>query len=140
MPRLKMYEVSAEGTGDQFQSYGNWDFGNHTLHRVKLANYSMANTYTNTETKTASVVTAMESAEGDDIRYIYKNVSSVNNRIILSIPNKYKGKSYTIVGVAKKGFGDYSIVEEDLDKFIIETDRDLTITVEISIDLGKQED
>lgn len=140
MTRLKMYEVSAEGTGDQFQSYGNWDFGNYTLHRVKLANYSMANTYTNTETKTASVVTAMESAKGDDIRYIYKNVSSVNNRIILSIPNKYKGKSYTIVGVAKKGFGDYSIVEEDLDKFIIETDRDLTITVEISIDLGKHED
>ena len=76
----------------------------------------------------------MESEIEDSVRYIYKGIKSVDNKIILNIPNKFSGCNYTIVGIAKKGFGDYAVVKEEATRFIIETDREMEMNIEISID------
>lgn len=131
--RLKIHESPPPGTGDLFESYGNWNFKGYTLHNLTIANYTLANTYANTETRTIAEVSALETNSTDNIRYIYKDITSKDNRIVLNIPNEYQGRSYTIVGIAKKGFGDYAIIEESENRFIIETDREITMNIEISI-------
>ena len=131
--RLKIHESPPSGTGDLFESYGNWNFKGYTLHNLTIANYTLANTYANTETRTIAEVSALETNSTDNIRYIYKDITSKDNRIVLNIPNEYQGRSYTIVGIAKKGFGDYAIIEESENRFIIETDREITMNIEISI-------
>lgn len=131
--RLIVSEEGFAGTGDTITSFGNWNFQAYTLHNVKLANYTLTNTYANSETKTIAEVSMLETNSTDNIRYIYKDITSKDNRIVLNIPNEYQGRSYTIVGIAKKGFGDYAIIEESENRFIIETDREITMNIEISI-------
>ena len=131
--RLILHEAPPSGTGDLIESYGNWNFKGYTLHNLTIANYTLANTYANTETRTIAEVSALETNSTDNIRYIYKDITSKDNRIVLNIPNEYQGRSYTIVGIAKKGFGDYAIIEESENRFIIETDREITMNIEISI-------
>ena len=92
------------------------------------------NTFANTRTKTAAETTTVLSEIDDGTRYIYKDVISVDNRIILNIPNKFSGCNYTIVSIVKKGFGDYAVVKEEENRFIIETDREMKMNIEISID------
>ena len=132
--RLILHEAPPSGTGDLIESYGNWNFKGYTLHNLTLANYKLANTYANLETKSIAEVSTLETNSTDNIRYIYKNITSKDNRIVLNIPNEYQGRSYTIVGIAKKGFGDYAITEESQNRFIIETDREMTMNIEISIE------
>lgn len=131
--RLQIYENSPEGTGDHIESYGNWNFKGWTLHNLHIDNYTLANTYANLSTNTMAEVSPLETDYKDNIRYIYKNISTVNNKIILNIPNEYVGREYTIVGIVKKGFGDYAITSEEENRFIIETDREMTLNIEISI-------
>lgn len=131
--RLIISEEGFAGTGDTITSFGNWNFQAYTLHNVKLANYTLTNTYANTETRTAAVVSGLEANSTDNVRYIYKDITSKDNKILLNIPSEYVGRSYTIVGIAKKGFGDYAIIEESENRFIIETDREITMNIEISI-------
>lgn len=132
--RLILHEAPPSGTGDLIESYGNWNFKGYTLHNLTLANYKLANTYANTETKTVAKVSALETNSTDNVRYIYKDITSKDNKIILNIPGEYVGRSYTIVGIAKKRFGDYAITLEEENRFIIETDREMTINIEISIE------
>ena len=132
--RLKMYENSPGTTGDHIESYGNWNFKGYTLHNLHIDNYTLANTLSNVSTKSAAKITSMESEIEDSVRYIYKGIKSVDNKIILNIPNKFSGCNYTIVGIAKKGFGDYAVVKEEENRFIIETDREMEMNIEISID------
>ena len=132
--RLKMHENSPETTGDHIESYGNWNFKGYTLHNLRISNYILMNTFANTRTKTAAETTTVLSEIDDGTRYIYKDVISVDNRIILNIPNKFSGCDYTIVSVVKKGFGDYAVVKEEENRFIIETDREMKMNIEISID------
>ena len=108
--------------------YGNWNFNGGVI-----KNANIVNTYANVETKSIAEVSTLETNSTDNIRYIYKNITSKDNRIVLNIPNEYQGRSYTIVGIAKKGFGDYAITEESQSRFIIETDREMTMNIEISI-------
>nr|DAH98922.1 MAG TPA: tail protein [Caudoviricetes sp.] len=131
--RLQIYENSPEGTGDHIESYGNWNFKGWTLHNLHIDNYTLANTYANLSTNTMAEVSPLETDYKDNIRYIYKNITSVNNKIILNIPNEYAGREYTIVGIVKKGFGDYAITSEEETRFIIETDREMTLNIEVSI-------
>lgn len=130
--RLVLTEGTHEGTGDHIKSWGNWNLSGYTIHNGTFSG-TFVNTYANTETNTLAEVTALESNTTDNIRYIYKNITSVNNKIILNVPNEYAGREYTIVGVAKKGFGDYAITLEEEKRFIIETDREMTLNIEISI-------
>ena len=132
--RLIIGEEGFAGTGDSITSFGNWNFQGYTLHNIKLSNYTLANTYANLETKTVAKVSALETNSTDNVRYIYKSITSKDNKIILNIPSEYVGRSYTIVGIAKKGFGDYAIIEESENRFIIETDREMTMNIEISIE------
>lgn len=132
--RLKIHESPPSGTGDLFESYGNWNFKGYTLHNINIQNSNLTNNYANLDSRSAASVTALESCEEDTIRYIYKDIRSIGNKIILNIPNKYKGCNYRIIGVAKKGFGDYSITSEEDARFTIETDRELIMNIEISID------
>ena len=134
--RLKIHESPPPGTGDLFESYGNWNFKGYTLHNINIQNSNLTNNYANLDSRSAASVTALESCEEDTIRYIYKDIRSIGNKIILNIPNKYKGCNYRIIGVAKKGFGDYSITSEEDARFTIETDRELIMNIEISIDIS----
>ena len=52
---------------------------------------------------------------------------------MLSIPSEYQGRDYDIVVVAKFGFCDYRISSKEENRFIIETDREMTMNIEISI-------
>ena len=131
--RLIVSEECFAGTGDTITSFGNWNFQAYTLHNVKLANYTLTNTYANTETRTIAEVSALETNSTDNIRYVYKNITSEDNKIVLNIPNEYLGRYYDIVGVAKFGFGDYAIISKEENRFIIETDREITMNIEISI-------
>lgn len=132
--RLKIHESPPSGTGDLIESYGNWNFKGYTLHNLTIANYKLANTYANLETKSIAEVSALETNSTDNIRYIYKDITSKDNKIVLNIPSEYQGRSYTIVGIAKKGFGDYAITEESQNRFVIKTDREMTMNIEISIE------
>lgn len=131
--RLILHEAPPSGTGDLIESYGNWNFKGYTLHNLTLANYKLANTYANLETKSIAEVSALETNSTDNVRYVYKNITSKNNKIVLSIPSEYQGREYDIVGVAKFGFGDYRISSKEENRFIIETDREMTMNIEISI-------
>ncbi len=131
--RLILHEAPPSGTGDLIESYGNWNFKGYTLHNLTLANYKLANTYANLETKSIAKVSALETNSTDNVRYVYKNITSKNNKIVLSIPSEYQGREYDIVGVAKFGFGDYRISSKEENRFIIETDREMTMNIEISI-------
>ena len=132
--RLILHEAPPSGTGDLIESYGNWNFKGYTLHNLTLANYKLANTYANLETKSIAEVSALETNSTDNVRYVYKNITSKDNKIVLNIPSEYQGRSYTIVGIAKKRFGDYAITEESQNRFVIKTDREMTMNIEISIE------
>ena len=132
--RLILHEAPPSGTGDLIESYGNWNFKGYTLHNLTLANYKLANTYANLETKSIAEVSALETNSTDNVRYVYKNITSKNNKIVLNIPSEYQGRNYDIVGVAKFGFGDYRITSKEENRFIIETDREMTMNIEISIE------
>ena len=125
--RLKLAEAE-DSSGCVNNSYGNWNFNGYT---VKNAN--LVNTYANLETKSIAEVSALETNSTDNIRYIYKDITSKDNKIVLNIPNEYQGRDYDIVGVAKFGFGDYAITSKEENRFIIETDREMTMNIEISI-------
>ena len=79
-------------------------------------------------------MSALETNSTDNVRYVYKYITSKDNKIVLNIPSEYQGRSYTIVGIAKKGFGDYAITEESQNRFVIKTDREMTMNIEISIE------
>lgn len=126
---IRLYiNESDDSNNCAINAYGNWNFNGGAI-----KNANIVNTYANTKTKSIAEVSALETNSSDNIRYIYKNITSKDNRIVLNIPNEYKGRSYTIVGIAKKGFGDYAITEESQSRFIIETDREMTMNIEISI-------
>ena len=125
--RLYINETD-DSNGCAMLSYGNWNFNGGAI-----KNANIVNTYANLETKSIAEVSALETNSTDNVRYVYKNITSKNNKIILNIPNEYVGREYTIVGVAKKSFGDYAIREESENRFIIETDREMTMNIEISI-------
>lgn len=130
--RLVLTEETHPGTGDNIKSWGNWNLNSYTIHNGTFSG-NFVNTYANTITRTVAEVSALETNSTDNIRYVYKNITSKDNRIILNIPSEYLGRSYAIVGVAKKGFGDYRISSKEENRFIIETDREMTMNIEISI-------
>lgn len=126
--RLYINETD-DSNGCAMLSYGNWNFNGGAI-----KNANIVNTYANVETKSIAEVSTLETNSSDNIRYVYKNITSKDNRIVLSIPSEYQGREYDIVGVAKFGFGDYRIASKEKNRFIIETDREMTMNIEISIE------
>ncbi len=126
---IRLYiNESDDSSGCAINAYGNWNFNNGSI-----KNANIVNTYANTETRTVAEVSTLETNSTDNIRYIYKDITSKDNRIVLNIPNEYQGREYDIVGVAKFGFGDYQISSKEENRFVIETDREMTMNIEISI-------
>lgn len=126
--RLRVNET-ADSNGCTINSFGNWNFNGGAI-----KNASIVNTYANTETKSIAEVSGLETNSTDNIRYVYKNITSKDNRIVLNIPSEYQGRDYDIVGVAKFGFGDYRISSKEENRFVIETDREMMMNIEISIE------
>lgn len=126
---IRLYiNESDDSNGCAINAYGNWNFNGGAI-----KNANIVNTYANTETRTVAEVSTLETNSTDNIRYIYKNITSKDNKIVLNIPNEYLGREYDIVGVAKFGFGDYSITSKEKNRFVIETDREMMMNIEISI-------
>ena len=126
---IRLYiNESDDSSGCAINAYGNWNFNGGAI-----KNANIVNTYANTETRTVAEVSTLETNSTDNIRYVYKNITSKDNRIVLNIPNEYQGREYDIVGVAKFGFGDYAITSKEENRFVIETDREITMNIEISI-------
>ena len=127
---IRLYiNESDDSNGCSMLAYGNWNFNGGAI-----KNANIVNTYANTETRTVAEVSGLETDSTDNIRYVYKDITSKDNKIVLNIPNEYQGRSYTIVGIAKFGFGDYAITSKEENRFIIETDREMTMNIEISIE------
>lgn len=126
--RLHINETD-DSNGCAINAYGNWNFNGGAI-----KNANIVNTYANTETRTVAEVSTLETNSTDNIRYIYKDITSKDNKIILNIPSEYLGRHYDIIGVAKFGFGDYRISSKEENRFIIETDREMTMNIEISIE------
>lgn len=126
---IRLYiNESDDSSGCAINAYGNWNFNGGAI-----KNANIANTYANLETKSIAEVSALETNSTDNIRYVYKDITSKDNRIVLNIPSEYQGRDYDVVGVAKLGFGDYRISSKEENRFIIETDREMTMNIEISI-------
>ena len=126
---IRLYiNESDDSSGCAINAYGNWNFNGGAI-----KNANIVNTYANTETRTVAEVSTLETNSTDNIRYVYKDITSKDNRIVLNIPSEYQGRDYDVVGVAKLGFGDYRISSKEENRFIIETDREMTMNIEISI-------
>lgn len=126
---IRLYiNESDDSNGCAINAYGNWNFNGGAI-----KNANIVNTYANLATKSITEVSALETNNKDNIRYVYKDITSKDNKIILNIPNEYLGREYDIVGVAKFGFGDYSIISKEKNRFVIETDREMMMNIEISI-------
>lgn len=112
-------------------------WGNIDMNGGVIKNGSIANTYANTFTRTATELTTVQS-EDNEVRYIYENVQLNNGKAILNIPNRYSGinNGYTISSIIKKGQGDVWVSEEFEDKFILNSDKDIKVNVEIVIKLN----
>lgn len=112
-------------------------WGNIDMNGGVIKNGSITNTYANTITRTATELTTIQS-EDNEVRYIYENVQLNNAKAILNIPKKYSGinNGYTISSIIKKGQGDVWVSEEFEDRFILNSDKDIKVNVEIVIKLN----
>lgn len=102
------------------------------MHNWRINNAVMSYSLANAETRTYTEDTILKSYDCST-RYIYKDIQIKNNKLTLSIPNVYKGCEYTICSIAKKGRGDVWISEEFKNYFIIESENDIKVNIEIDI-------
>ncbi|MFR5267209.1 phage tail spike protein [Clostridium sp.] len=112
---------------DGFHSYRNWDFNNWTMYNMRTT-YSISNSRTRKYTEAHGL-----KSDEDSIRYVYKKMQFKNNKLILNIPNEYLGCNYTILNIVKYGKGDVWISEENENGFILESDNDIKVNIEIDI-------
>lgn len=119
--------ISEGSDYDYIQSWCPWDMHGYTLSNARVL-YSVANL----QNKAYTEDTVLKSYDCST-RYIYEDVQIKNNKLILSIPNVYKGCEYAICSIAKKGRGDVWINEEFENYFIIESENDIKVNIEIDI-------
>lgn len=119
--------ISEGSDYDYIQSWCPWDMHGYTLSNARVL-YSVANL----QNKAYTEDTVLKSYDCST-RYIYEDMQIKNNKLILSIPNVYKGCEYAICSIAKKGRGDVWISEEFENYFIIEAENDIKVNIEIDI-------
>ena len=119
--------ISEGGDYDYIQSWCPWDMHGYTLSNANVA-YSVANVQSKAYTEDTVLKSYTTST-----RYIYKDVQIKNNKIILSIPNVYKGCKYTICSIVKKGSGDVWVDKEFANYFIIRAESNIKVNVEIDV-------
>lgn len=119
--------ISEGSDYDYIQSWCPWDMHGYTLSNARVL-YSVANL----QNKAYTEDTVLKSYDCST-RYIYEDMQIKNNKLILSIPNVYKDCEYAICSIAKKGRGDVWISEEFENYFIIESENDIKVNIEIDI-------
>lgn len=119
--------ITEGDTYDTINSWCKWNFNNYSITGASIL-YRMANPVTRSFTEDTILKSYTPST-----RYVYKDVESKNGKAILSIPNVYKGCDYTVCSIVKKGRGDAWVSQEKSTHFIIETENDITLNVEIDI-------
>lgn len=119
--------ISEGSDYDYIQSWCPWDMHGYTLSNANVA-YSVANVQSKAYTEDTVLKSYTTST-----RYIYKDVQIKNNKIILSIPNVYKGCKYTICSIVKKGSGDVWVDKEFANYFIIKAESNIKVNVEIDV-------
>ena len=77
--KLRLSETE-DSNGCSIIAYGNSDFNNWSIKNVNIVN-----TYANTEIRIVAEVSALATYTKDNIRYVYKDITSKNNRIILRL-------------------------------------------------------
>lgn len=112
---------------DFIKSWCPWDMNGYTLSNARVT-YSVANTKTRSFTEDTVLKSNTEST-----RYIYTDMQIKNNKLVLSIPNTYKGCAYTICSIVKKGQADVWVAEEKENYFKIMATEDIRVNVEIDI-------
>ena len=133
--RLILTEGAHPGTGDNIASWGNWNLNGATVHNGTFAG-KFVNTYANEVTRTAAQTFGIE-AEETQVRVVFEDIKITNGKAILNIPNKYNGicTGYTIASIVKKGKGDVWISEEQESRFMIESDNDIKVNIELIVKL-----
>lgn len=137
--RIVLTEGAHPGTGDNIKSWGNWNLSGYTIHNGTFAG-NFVNSYSSTLTKTLASTNAVESEE-KQIRFLYENIELKEGKAILNIPNRYLSvmNSYAIASIIKKGRGDVWVEEEQENRFIINSENDIKINVEIIIKINTVE-
>ena len=122
----------SSGTAHYIDAFGNLNMNGHRIINSR-STYSLANTYSRSSVEGFSL-----KCNTDSIRYIYKKITSKDNKIILSLPKMYRGNPYTIINITKYSKGDVWICEEFEDRFILETTHEMVVNIEIQIDINDE--
>ena len=137
--RLVLTEGMHPNTGDNIKSWGNWNLSGYTIHNGTFDG-NFVNSYSSTLTKTLASTNAVESEE-KQIRFLYENIELKEGKAILNIPNRYLSvmNGYSVASILKKGRGDVWVEEEQENRFIINSENDIKINVEIIIKINSVE-
>lgn len=121
--------VITEGgeNGDTINCYSNIN-----MNGRYIRNAQMGYTYTNLKTRSYAEDSTLRSSTSS-VRYLYKDMQFKDNKLILSIPNIYKGCKYTVCSIVKKGRGDVWISEEKEDLFILKSENNIKVNIELDI-------
>jgi len=122
---------------DNITIYQPINMRNNTLSNANFQNCTSNYALTNAFTRKTTIDSALKSYT-ESTRYLYSNMKFKNNKLTLSIPNVYKSFPYTIASIVKLGRGDVWVSEQHEDYFILESDSDISVNVEIDIQ-GLQE-
>lgn len=129
---LTISEDMSSGTAHYIDAFGSLNMNGHSIINSRSI-YSLANTYSRSSVEGFSL-----KCNTDSIRYIYKKITSKDNKIILSLPKMYRGNPYTIINITKYSKGDVWICEEFEDRFILETTHEMVVNIEIQIDINDE--
>lgn len=102
------------------------------MNGFSLLNARSAYSVVNLETRSYAEDTVLKSNTAST-RYIFTDMQIKDNKLVLSIPNTYKGCMYTICSIVKKGRGDVWVSTEHDNYFVIESENNIVVNVEIDI-------
>lgn len=120
-------EIHEVVNSDQAFSWCHWDFNNWIMRNMRTA-YDLPNMRTKKNAESYGL-----KSNTNSIRYVFKQKEFKDNKLILNIPNQYLGYEYNILNIVKYGRGDVWISEENENKFILESENNICVNIEIEI-------
>lgn len=123
-------------SGDNINTWGNVNCNGGRYHNgFFIGNH--ANAYSNSITRSYSETNCIETEE-KQVRFNFENVEIKNGKAILNIPKRYLyiNNGYIISSIIKKGQGNVWIGKEEDNRFIIESDNDIKVNIEIIIKIS----
>lgn len=113
-----------DATGASILSYGNWNF-----HGGILRNCTV---FTTLSEDSKPVEAQSIFSTNKELRVLLEDIKLENGEAV--VLNPYPDKSYAIASIVKKGRGDVWIDSEE-EKFIIKSDNDIKVNIELIIRL-----